>query len=697
MADQSLNLEERIFTIDLHGVKTREATRAITIRISECFKYGLVALKCCYGTPDRFDGSILQALSVLLLDHEHVQKVELPDWVFRLEQETTYPPLLVIPIVFNKHPKLLGEDTVFEKFSADYEMDSGQRLLCEIPYQPFRKLYDWSYAARAIKRGCTVANLKSMCASLEIGNPEEGLSIRDLMSAANSWKSWKARGNVKKSSAKLTEVPPITAQGPVQFPAFYELSKAPDVSSLLRAFDRLVEEGEYVRAQAAIDKALLFDSTELAHEVYLRQGQLFFRQNDDRCESWILRADALIKQTLGADSPHRIRSLEMLIRWYSQTGEPERILEYANAMGKIDVSRDRLSSPSKRFINEVAVASVLREAGSFGESIVRINQAIWSHALQQSNGCPSEFTFPLNKLQNSMIPTSLLIRAHLFCAQNYRDLGDYESTRLYLDTAEALTSKHERFATLLSEIMQLRGNLYRKLGYPERALECYTRAIKLNNSSAVPSENLAYELNLSCGVAHRVKNNFISAEKHYDKASQLAERLPVKNSPHYSRLLISYATLRLCQKRFEEAIKYSQEAVDLLQLKAPNRHSDLARVLLYWGQALNGLGRFQEAVSRLELAESHAKKQTLEDLPSAISMELERAKLNGKPPVRQLVPRFLQKQPRVPQIVQHDLIVQRLKLFAKGLTDDGLFDANKLTSAEIERLTILAKLTGDLE
>jgi len=48
---------------------------------------------------------------------------------------------------------------------------------------------------------------------------------------------------------------------------------------------------------------------------------------------------------------------------------------------------------------------------------------------------------------------------------------------------------------------------------------------------------------------------------------------------------------------------------------------NLKKVLLYWGQALNGLGRFQEAVSRLELAESHAKEQTLEDLHPAISME----------------------------------------------------------------------------
>jgi hypothetical protein len=59
-----------------------EAARVLRIRINECYKYGLHTLKVVYGSPDRFEGSILEALCTIVQSEPYVLLNELPDWVF---------------------------------------------------------------------------------------------------------------------------------------------------------------------------------------------------------------------------------------------------------------------------------------------------------------------------------------------------------------------------------------------------------------------------------------------------------------------------------------------------------------------------------------------------------------------------------------------------------------------------------------
>jgi hypothetical protein len=161
-----------MFTLDLHGVSRSEAARVIRARLKECYKYGLLTLRIVFGSPERYEGTILEALCEIVQLDPNVLTAELPDWVF--DPEMTRDPrltFLAVPIRLNPKPEPLDENVIFQKFKADKEESRAQRLLCGIPYEPLRRSYSWKYAARAIGGDCREDALASICNQLGIVTP----------------------------------------------------------------------------------------------------------------------------------------------------------------------------------------------------------------------------------------------------------------------------------------------------------------------------------------------------------------------------------------------------------------------------------------------------------------------------------------------------------------------------------------------
>ena len=62
MAEQLYEQEKNEFWIDLHKCSVMEAAWILNNRIDECYKYGISCLEVIFGTPDRYEGSIQQAV-----------------------------------------------------------------------------------------------------------------------------------------------------------------------------------------------------------------------------------------------------------------------------------------------------------------------------------------------------------------------------------------------------------------------------------------------------------------------------------------------------------------------------------------------------------------------------------------------------------------------------------------------------------
>ena len=172
MAKQEYGRLTNQFTLDLHQVQTKEAARLVKTRIAECHRFGIGSIKCVFGSPNRFTGSVAEAILDVAFTDDKVLADLLPAWVYADVIDVSYMPIfLVLPLRISPDVKALTPESSFSGLNASFEPQASLRLLCRMPFQPLRQHYDWLYAARAIG-GCSESKLKEYCSAT-------GMAIQD--------------------------------------------------------------------------------------------------------------------------------------------------------------------------------------------------------------------------------------------------------------------------------------------------------------------------------------------------------------------------------------------------------------------------------------------------------------------------------------------------------------------------------------
>jgi len=125
MADQEFFARDNRFWVDLHQCGTMEAIETVATRINECYRYGIKTLEIIYGTPDIYEGSIQQAMDVLISGNRYV------------EEQGKVHAGITVTIRQNPNPSPQDENMHFVGNSASYEGRS--QMAYEHDYYPFRK------------------------------------------------------------------------------------------------------------------------------------------------------------------------------------------------------------------------------------------------------------------------------------------------------------------------------------------------------------------------------------------------------------------------------------------------------------------------------------------------------------------------------------------------------------------------------
>lgn len=614
LAHQELYRDSRMFTLDLHGVLRNEAIRAIRLRLKECYKYGLRTLRVAFGSPDRYEGTVLEGLCETVQVDPNVIIGELPDWVF--EPELKRDPriiFLTVPIRPNPTAEALGEKTIFQKFNASKEENRGQRLLCATPFQPFRTRYDWKYAARAIGGNCSEGELATMCTQLGlVSSGTDGLSMATLMRSAELYPKWVKNRPAERKIATLETLgldnPDNLSSSSHQIDEIDD--KRPDGTQpgtwdYLRLFDRMLENGSYEQAaQALINLESTCDSDELLFEFVFRKARLLLREHDPTCETWLLRSDELCVKVYGERSVRRRQVIELLQFWYSSTGESGRVLHYAEIAGRY-LPKEGGYSRERRLQSEFVFAAHLSAAARYEDSIRTLGRALWEIVFEKEGEMPLEFQLDPESLRNSGISIELLTRVVFHLAKDSIELGDTRDALAYLTLTEGLGKLLATDYGLKAEIYNQMGRAVRRSGRVTEALEYYQLAITEAEQEEDPDPEVMYLIYMNRGVALANSEDLRMAGKAYARAETYGLKAYDSDHPELFRLRYSQATLLLKRRNFSEAAEFGTRAAEILELKGPERVSEIALAYMRVGEAKLCSRNYPEALLGLKKAEMY--------------------------------------------------------------------------------------------
>jgi hypothetical protein len=97
-----------------------------------------------HGTPERFSGSVAEAVLEIARTHQNVLRLAMSEFDV-LEVESLGRPATTIILRVNPTPKLQSQSMVFAGFSASYEGDAVKKKRCSSLYRP---LLEWVPATR---------------------------------------------------------------------------------------------------------------------------------------------------------------------------------------------------------------------------------------------------------------------------------------------------------------------------------------------------------------------------------------------------------------------------------------------------------------------------------------------------------------------------------------------------------------------
>lgn len=134
MARQYFNRRNNAFELDLHGCSIEEGRGVSVARIHECFRYGIEELQIIYGSADRVEGTLRQAVEQAMGEaFPFVANASYRDsyGMFASREGSTEVRITIAP---NPHPQAIDERMVFSGFGSHYDKE----IPYHEPYYPLR-------------------------------------------------------------------------------------------------------------------------------------------------------------------------------------------------------------------------------------------------------------------------------------------------------------------------------------------------------------------------------------------------------------------------------------------------------------------------------------------------------------------------------------------------------------------------------
>ena len=134
MARQNFDLSDNAFELDLHGCSMEEGRSVAGQRIRECFRYGIEELRIIYGSAERAEGTLRQAVEEAIRDAKScVAACSFRDsyGMFATEKESTEVRVTLAP---NPRPQAQDRKMVFSSFTSRYDVERHRHE----PYYPLR-------------------------------------------------------------------------------------------------------------------------------------------------------------------------------------------------------------------------------------------------------------------------------------------------------------------------------------------------------------------------------------------------------------------------------------------------------------------------------------------------------------------------------------------------------------------------------
>ena len=134
MARQNFDRSNNAFELDLHGCSMEEGRSVAGQRIRECFRYGIEELRIIYGSADRAEGTLRQAVEEAIREASRcVTACSFRDsyGMFAAEKESTEVRVTLAP---NPRPQAQDRKMVFVAFTSRYDAERHRHE----PYYPLR-------------------------------------------------------------------------------------------------------------------------------------------------------------------------------------------------------------------------------------------------------------------------------------------------------------------------------------------------------------------------------------------------------------------------------------------------------------------------------------------------------------------------------------------------------------------------------
>ncbi|MGB7590760.1 MAG: Smr/MutS family protein [Terriglobia bacterium] len=134
MARQNFDRSNNAFELDLHGCSMEEGRSVAGHRIRECFRYGIEELRIIYGSADRAEGTLRQAVEEAIREASScVAACSFRDsyGMFAAEKESTEVRVTLAP---NSRPQAQDRKMVFVGFTSRYDTERHRHE----PYYPLR-------------------------------------------------------------------------------------------------------------------------------------------------------------------------------------------------------------------------------------------------------------------------------------------------------------------------------------------------------------------------------------------------------------------------------------------------------------------------------------------------------------------------------------------------------------------------------
>jgi hypothetical protein len=121
VAQQNFDRSNNAFELDMHGCSMVEGRTVAGQRIRECFRYGIEELRIIYGSADRKEGTLRQAVQEAIREaNKYVGASSFRDsyGMFAGEEESTE---VRIKLASNPRPHVQDGKMVFAAFTSRYD------------------------------------------------------------------------------------------------------------------------------------------------------------------------------------------------------------------------------------------------------------------------------------------------------------------------------------------------------------------------------------------------------------------------------------------------------------------------------------------------------------------------------------------------------------------------------------------------